>query len=308
MASFYNRLFFWYNSSFLIKIFFWMIETLPKLFLLTRFNHLLIFLMTTSFKVFFFYWGGSSIWKMLNCRTFIWSWKIAAMKKHTSIVIGDSEKQKRTAELGLAVIRGAEIRSYGKLPSLKLTAKAPENRPSQKETIVFQPSIFRCYVSFQGVYDFYSIWFDKYVVLLLTSYLNPLFFLNKSPHFLNGQRVFLTQKMAINLNEVPAAQRGHVWGGFPFSITLICVSRSLFLPGKNSPGAFRGHSIGLWKKTPLWMYNIKPILFLDIYMRNDIIYRFLLYLIYIYTLHLIIIRYHPIIVHYTANFFDFHSV
>ena len=29
------------------------------------------------------------------------------------------------------------------LPSLKLTAKAPENRPSQKGTIVFQPSIFR---------------------------------------------------------------------------------------------------------------------------------------------------------------------
>ena len=29
------------------------------------------------------------------------------------------------------------------LPSLKLTANAPENRPSQKETIVFQPSIFR---------------------------------------------------------------------------------------------------------------------------------------------------------------------
>ena len=29
------------------------------------------------------------------------------------------------------------------IPSLKLTVKAPENRPSQKETIVFQPSIFR---------------------------------------------------------------------------------------------------------------------------------------------------------------------
>ncbi len=29
------------------------------------------------------------------------------------------------------------------LPSLKLIAKTPENRPSQKETIVFQPSIFR---------------------------------------------------------------------------------------------------------------------------------------------------------------------
>ena len=31
----------------------------------------------------------------------------------------------------------------GWLPSLKLTANAPENRPSQQETIVFQPSIFR---------------------------------------------------------------------------------------------------------------------------------------------------------------------
>ena len=30
------------------------------------------------------------------------------------------------------------------LHSLKLTAEAPENGPSQKETIVFQPSIFRC--------------------------------------------------------------------------------------------------------------------------------------------------------------------
>ena len=41
------------------------------------------------------------------------------------------------------------------LHSLKLTANAPENRPSQKETIVFQPSIFRCYASlasFQGGY------------------------------------------------------------------------------------------------------------------------------------------------------------
>ena len=32
------------------------------------------------------------------------------------------------------------------LHSLKLTAKAPENRPSQKETSsVIQPSIFRCF-------------------------------------------------------------------------------------------------------------------------------------------------------------------
>ena len=37
------------------------------------------------------------------------------------------------------------------IPSLKLTAKAPENKPfrPQKERIVFQPSIFRCYVSFR---------------------------------------------------------------------------------------------------------------------------------------------------------------
>ena len=30
-------------------------------------------------------------------------------------------------------------------PSLKLTAKAPENRPGTKRKLVFQPSIFRCY-------------------------------------------------------------------------------------------------------------------------------------------------------------------
>ena len=36
-----------------------------------------------------------------------------------------------------------------KIPSLKLTANAPENRSPQKERIVFQPSIFRCYVSFR---------------------------------------------------------------------------------------------------------------------------------------------------------------
>ena len=53
------------------------------------------------------------------------------------------------------------------LLSLKLTSKAPENRPSQKETIVFQPSIFRCYVCFRkvgsilkapGRLAFYALW------------------------------------------------------------------------------------------------------------------------------------------------------
>ena len=34
-------------------------------------------------------------------------------------------------------------------PTLPETNIAPENRHSQKETIVFQPSIFRCYVSFR---------------------------------------------------------------------------------------------------------------------------------------------------------------
>ena len=33
--------------------------------------------------------------------------------------------------------------------TLPQTNIAPENRPSQKETIVFQPSIFSCYVSFR---------------------------------------------------------------------------------------------------------------------------------------------------------------
>ena len=32
---------------------------------------------------------------------------------------------------------------------LKLKLFAPENRPTQKKTIVFQPSIFRCHVSFR---------------------------------------------------------------------------------------------------------------------------------------------------------------
>ena len=30
------------------------------------------------------------------------------------------------------------------VPSLKLTANTLKNRPPEKETIVFQPSIFRC--------------------------------------------------------------------------------------------------------------------------------------------------------------------
>ena len=35
------------------------------------------------------------------------------------------------------------------LPSLKLIAKAPENRPKPNRRVVFQPSIFRGYVSFR---------------------------------------------------------------------------------------------------------------------------------------------------------------
>ena len=38
---------------------------------------------------------------------------------------------------------------FCRLPSLKLTANAPENRPSQKRKRVFQPSIFRGHVSFR---------------------------------------------------------------------------------------------------------------------------------------------------------------
>ena len=44
--------------------------------------------------------------------------------------------------------------SFQGLPSLKRTAKAPANRVSQKERIVFPPSIFRCYVSFRDIRAF----------------------------------------------------------------------------------------------------------------------------------------------------------
>ena len=44
---------------------------------------------------------------------------------------------------------GAGGAGGGVSPSLKLTAKAHENRVSQRETIIFQPSILRCYVSFR---------------------------------------------------------------------------------------------------------------------------------------------------------------
>ena len=42
------------------------------------------------------------------------------------------------------------------LPSLKLTAKVPENSPSQKETIVFQPSIFKGELLVSGRVD--NLW------------------------------------------------------------------------------------------------------------------------------------------------------
>ena len=41
--------------------------------------------------------------------------------------------------------------------TLPETNIAPETRPSQKERIVFQPSMFRCYVSFEGsMYPLFS--------------------------------------------------------------------------------------------------------------------------------------------------------
>ena len=53
---------------------------------------------------------------------------------------------------------GVAVSCHGKgrdLHSLKLTAKAPENRPNlpPKGNFIFQASIFRCYVSFRkGIY------------------------------------------------------------------------------------------------------------------------------------------------------------
>ena len=39
---------------------------------------------------------------------------------------------------------GLNFQPPSRLPSLKLTAKAPENRPHPKRKLTFQPSIFRC--------------------------------------------------------------------------------------------------------------------------------------------------------------------
>ena len=46
-------------------------------------------------------------------------------------------------------IHGISIENYINYSPLKLTANAPENRVSQKETIIFQPFIFRGYVGFR---------------------------------------------------------------------------------------------------------------------------------------------------------------
>ena len=55
----------------------------------------------------------------------------------------------------------AKKRPFGreeKLPALRkgtlpeTNSKAPTRKPSQKERIAFQPSIFRCYVSYRGGY------------------------------------------------------------------------------------------------------------------------------------------------------------
>ena len=56
--------------------------------------------------------------------------------------------------------------------SLKLTAKAPENRPGPNRKVVFQPSIFRCYLSFREGSFFcnpknnFSCWFSEYIFVL----------------------------------------------------------------------------------------------------------------------------------------------
>ena len=54
------------------------------------------------------------------------TWKEIHLKKHHSWYLWQS------------------MLDFPGVPSLKLTAKAPENRPSQKERIIFQPTIFRC--------------------------------------------------------------------------------------------------------------------------------------------------------------------
>ena len=77
-------------------------------------------------------------------------------KKHTTngvrISSGDGEsldifpKRSKGLSLGSFVIANM-------LHSLKLTAKAPENRPGPKRKFVFQPSIFRCELLVSGSVD-----------------------------------------------------------------------------------------------------------------------------------------------------------
>ena len=46
------------------------------------------------------------------------------------------------------------------IPSLKLTAKAPENKPKRpKRNVVFQPSIFRCYANMLVSGSVIPIWY-----------------------------------------------------------------------------------------------------------------------------------------------------
>ena len=54
-----------------------------------------------------------------------------------------------------------------RLHSLKLTANAPENRPGPKRKRIFQPSIFRFYISFRED----SCWFQGSVETILRFFL-----------------------------------------------------------------------------------------------------------------------------------------
>ena len=47
-------------------------------------------------------------------------------------------------------LQDSKVENHGE-PMMKQTAKAPENRlgPKRKQQVVFQPSIFKCHVSFR---------------------------------------------------------------------------------------------------------------------------------------------------------------
>ena len=94
-------------------------------------------------------------------------WCVSQSNFHPQVAPGICINNKTWQETGGKTRDARRFPPKNELPSLKLTAKAPENSPSQKETIVFQSSIFRCYVSFREGIMFNNFHVERSKNLLL---------------------------------------------------------------------------------------------------------------------------------------------